>query len=222
MTVALALVSAIALASHPASRLPRAAICMKDTPKAKAKAVEPPPSTTPLPPPPATAPPAPPPPPVVEGTSPEGLKTIALSRGDSSAVVYTYGACVTSYKQGGTEFLKIRPDAKMDGSKPISGGIPICAPQFGPGAIQQHGFARNLEWEVVKTESSPDPSVELKLVDSEETRAMWPFPFEWHYTVVLGKDMCAPRAAVGAAGRPHTLAAPAHRPPAPCAPQAPN
>ena len=42
----------------------------------------------------------------------------------------------------------VRPDAKMDGSKPISGGIPHCFPQFGPGAIQQHGFARNETWEV--------------------------------------------------------------------------
>lgn len=30
----------------------------------------------------------------------------------------------------------------MDGSKPISGGVPHCFPQFGPGEIQQHGFLR--------------------------------------------------------------------------------
>ena len=44
----------------------------------------------------------------------------------------------------------MRPDAKLDGSKPISGGIPFCFPQFGPGAIQQHGFARNLDWEIIE------------------------------------------------------------------------
>ena len=38
------------------------------------------------------------------------------------------------------------------GSKPISGGLPHCFPQFGPGEIQQHGFARNLDWEVVQDE----------------------------------------------------------------------
>ena len=34
--------------------------------------------------------------------------------------------------------------------RPISGGIPFCFPQFGPGAIQQHGFARNLDWEIIE------------------------------------------------------------------------
>lgn len=33
-------------------------------------------------------------------------------------------------------------------SKPISGGIPHCFPQFGPGEMQQHGFGRNLDWSV--------------------------------------------------------------------------
>ena len=29
----------------------------------------------------------------------------------------------------GNDALMVRPDAKMDGSKPISGGIPFCFPQ---------------------------------------------------------------------------------------------
>jgi len=41
----------------------------------------------------------------------------------------------------------------FDGSKPIYGGVPICWPQFGPGDIQQHGFARNLKWECVDVNS---------------------------------------------------------------------
>lgn len=36
-------------------------------------------------------------------------------------------------------------------SKPISGGIPHCFPQFGPGEMQQHGFGRNLDWMVRST-----------------------------------------------------------------------
>lgn len=63
---------------------------------------------------------------------------------------------------------------------PVSGGLPHCFPQFGPGVIQQHGFGRNLEWEVV---GSTDDSVSLKLSDNEETMAMWPHPFECVYKV---------------------------------------
>jgi len=110
--------------------------------------------------------------------------TLSNAAGDS-AKVYTFGACVTSYIKGGTDVLMVRPDAKMDGSKPISGGIPHCFPQFGPGAIQQHGFARNLDWEVA--EQSGD-CVVYRLTESDYTLAMWPYPFEAKYTVALKDD----------------------------------
>lgn len=46
--------------------------------------------------------------------------------------IYLHGACVTSWKQAsGDEVLYVRPDAKFDKSKPISGGIPHCFPQVG-------------------------------------------------------------------------------------------
>mmetsp|Transcript_41365 Transcript_41365/g.72652 ORF Transcript_41365/g.72652 Transcript_41365/m.72652 type:complete len:228 (+) Transcript_41365:134-817(+) len=82
----------------------------------------------------------------------------------------------------------VRPDAKMDGSKPISGGIPHCFPQFGPGAMQQHGFARNLEWEVME---QADDAVVLRLCESEYTLAMWPYKFEAKYAVTLKEDRLA-------------------------------
>jgi len=53
----------------------------------------------------------------------EYVKLVDESTGASSEV-YLYGGCVTSYKDAdGTEFIAVRPDAKMDGSKPISGGL---------------------------------------------------------------------------------------------------
>ena len=69
----------------------------------------------------------------------------------------------------------MRPDAKFDKSKPISGGIPHCWPQFGPGAIQLHGFARNLQWELT---SSSDVSCTMTLASNEVTKAMWPHEFK--------------------------------------------
>jgi len=116
------------------------------------------------------------------------LKTLTLKTGDSEAVIYPFGACVTSYKKGGTDYLAVRPDSKLDGSKPISGGIPHCFPQFGPGAIQQHGFARNLDWEVVE---SSDTKVVMELTESDYTMEMWPHPFKAQYTVTLKEDRLA-------------------------------
>jgi glucose-6-phosphate 1-epimerase len=79
-------------------------------------------------------------------TNEEGLEYVKLVHPDNgaSSEIYLYGGVVTSYQADGTEFIAIRPDAKMDGSKPISGGLSHCWPQFGPGAIQQHGFAVRL------------------------------------------------------------------------------
>jgi len=111
------------------------------------------------------------------------LKSITLKNaaGDS-ATIYAFGACVTSYVKNGVDALMVRPDAKMDGSKPISGGIPHCFPQFGPGKIQQHGFARNVDWDVLE---QSDTSVVLGLKESEYTLSMWPHPFDVKYTVTL-------------------------------------
>ena len=48
--------------------------------------------------------------------------------------------------------------------------------------LTQHGFARDLEWEVVTSDES---SATLRLLDSDQTRARFPFAFELtaHYAV---------------------------------------
>lgn len=121
-----------------------------------------------------------------------GLPTVVLKHAcGSSAEVTLFGGCVTSWKQAsGDEILYIRPDAVFDKSKPISGGIPHCFPQFGPGSMQQHGFARNLDWEVVGSSADPqpddrDPQIELVLVENEYTKSMWPYDFMVAYSVSL-------------------------------------
>lgn len=123
-----------------------------------------------------------PPPEMVESA----LRTVTLSNAAGDKVTaYPYGACVTSYVKNGVDTLMVRPDAKLDGSKPISGGIPHCFPQFGPGAIQQHGFARNVDWDVAELS---DTQVVFKLTESDYTMAMWPNQFECKYTVTLLDD----------------------------------
>lgn len=116
----------------------------------------------------------------------DGLSYIRLmnDNGDTSDI-YLFGGVVTSYVKEGQEYIAVRPDAKMDGSKPISGGLSHCWPQFGPGAIQQHGFARNVNWEV--KELTPT-TVELELAPSEYTKAMWDKQFSCSFTVTLNGD----------------------------------
>lgn len=122
------------------------------------------------------------------GTGQGGLPLVTLtSPSGSVAEVYLYGACTTSWKlPSGEDLLFVRPDAVFTGKKPISGGIPHCFPQFGPGAIQQHGFARNLPWELVSAEAGAEPSIVLRLTPNEYTTAMWDYHFEALFKITLG------------------------------------
>ena len=124
----------------------------------------------------------------------EGLPSVRLTHAcGASAEIALFGGTVLSWKQAnGSEVLYCRPDAKFDKSKPISGGIPHCFPQFGPGPdMQQHGFARNLDWDVAATSADPqpdeaDPEVQLVLSPSDYTEKMWPGrKFKVLYTVTL-------------------------------------
>lgn len=115
----------------------------------------------------------------------DGLEYVKLVNGESTSDVYLFGGVVTSYVDGGVEYIAVRPDAKMDGSKPISGGLSHCWPQFGPGEIQQHGFARNVNWTV---KSMTDTSVELEMAPSDYTKEMWDKEFLCTFTVTLEDD----------------------------------
>lgn len=119
-----------------------------------------------------------------------GLTRVILTNSAGSvAEVYLYGAVATSWKiPSGQDLLFVRPDAVFTGKKPISGGIPHCFPQFGPGVMQQHGFARNSTWDISSTEGGESPSVTLKLVDNEYTRGMWDFAFEALFKITLGGE----------------------------------
>jgi D-hexose-6-phosphate mutarotase len=70
--------------------------------------------------------------------------------------------------------------ARFAPGKSIRGGVPVCWPWFGPHAtdpaLPAHGFARTVPWEVTATRELDDGATEiaLALVETEQTRAMWP------------------------------------------------
>lgn len=120
-------------------------------------------------------------------TNDEGLEYVKLVHPETgaSSEIYLYGGVVTSYIADGVEYIAVRPDAKMDGSKPISGGLSHCWPQFGPGEIQQHGFARNVNWSV---KSMTDTTLELEMAPSDYTKEMWDKEFLCTFVVTLEDD----------------------------------
>ncbi|KAL6224620.1 hypothetical protein ACLB2K_003475 [Fragaria x ananassa] len=114
-------------------------------------------------------------------------KVVLTGSNGSEADVYLFGGCITSWKvPNGKDLLFVRPDAVFNGQKPISGGVPHCFPQFGPGLMQQHGFARNLDWSIVDSENvQGDPVLTLELKDGPYSRAMWDFSFQALYKITL-------------------------------------
>ncbi|KAK5162760.1 uncharacterized protein LTR77_011191 [Saxophila tyrrhenica] len=136
-----------------------------------------------------------------------GRANARLPTGDSVDVLL-YGATVVSWKSNGKENLWVSEAAKLDGSKPVRGGIPVVFPCFGPppkdhatGKLPQHGFGRNSNWEYLGSSSSEsgslarggDDSIKLDFglshaQLSEEAKKQWPYAFGLVYSVTLGKD----------------------------------
>jgi len=113
-------------------------------------------------------------------------KVVLTSPHGSEAELYLFGGCITSWKVATKDLLFVRPDAVFNGQKPISGGAPHCFPQFGPGPMQQHGFARNMNWSVVDSHDvEGNPVVTLELKDGPYSRSMWDFSFQAIYKVIL-------------------------------------
>ena len=144
------------------------------------------------------------------------LYELVSTSGSTRATITDFGATLTSFRvakkkssaspTGGSfnsnaaesesesesesdEVLFVRPDAKLDGSKPISGGVPHCWPQFGPGVILQHGFARKCSFDVLHVTSS---SISLRLTHNATSKAEWDekvnrsnaFHYDYHVEVM--------------------------------------
>lgn len=120
-----------------------------------------------------------------------GLPLVCLQNAEQSAEIYLHGASATSWRSAdGAERLFLSERAIFAPLKPIRGGIPLVFPQFGPGALPSHGFARDRPWRVVASASNGQQrSVTFELVTSGETRIIWPFEFRSRLTFSLGSKL---------------------------------
>ena len=114
------------------------------------------------------------------------METVTLRHPSGSSVtLYKFGATLVSWKlDNGKEILFLSKEAVFDGKRPIRGGIPLVFPQFGPGKLPNHGFARHSMWRIHRVENNV---LVMTLTDTEETRKVWGnHKFRLLYTVVLG------------------------------------
>ncbi|CAF1200258.1 unnamed protein product [Adineta ricciae] len=122
---------------------------------------------------------------VVEFEYKSGFPGLRLthSNGDASIELLLYGAHVLSWTVQNKQLLFLSDRAVFEQGKAIRGGVPVVWPQFGPGPLPQHGFARVKTWRVGKTNIDGDVSVDLNLEHDEETLKLWPHKF--HLTMTL-------------------------------------
>lgn len=127
--------------------------------------------------------------------------TYILTDQDSGSrieIVPERGGMVTEWTIGDTQILYFDAERFADPAKSVRGGIPILFPICGnlPDAryevdghfyeLAQHGFARNLPWEVRDRSVKPNGAVlELALSSTADTLAVYPFEFELVFTYRL-------------------------------------
>lgn len=101
---------------------------------------------------------------------------------DARAVVCTRGAHVTSWRPAsGEERLYLSAASAFEPGVAIRGGIPVIFPQFASlGPLPKHGFARVVEWELLRAgrTNSGSGEAQFRLTSAPRLRAMWPHDFE--------------------------------------------
>lgn len=126
-----------------------------------------------------------------------GFTYIEINNSKAHATISTYSGQVLSYrpKDQQHDLLFVSDKAYYEDGKAIKGGIPVCWPWFGPDPDDQgrpaHGFVRNRQWGVTASESLADGStrVVLSLVDTDDTRGIWPHPFRLDIEITVGDSL---------------------------------
>ncbi|WP_226654771.1 aldose epimerase [Pseudalkalibacillus hwajinpoensis] len=107
------------------------------------------------------------------------------------------GGMVAGYKSEGEELLYLNEETFSDSESNVRGGIPVLFPICGEleekqyrlngvtYTMKNHGFARNLPWDVVETSTEDGAQLTLQLKSKRETKKSFPFDFELRFTYIL-------------------------------------
>jgi len=127
-------------------------------------------------------------------------KTYILSDHEAQSqiqVVPERGAIITRWHLQGEEILYLDEERFANPELSVRGGIPILFPICGnlpdnlynyhgkDYTLKQHGFARDLPWEVIDQDTQDLVSLTLVLNSNEHTRQLYPFDFQLVFTYQL-------------------------------------
>ncbi|MGY6530217.1 MAG: aldose epimerase family protein [Cyanobacterium sp.] len=112
-------------------------------------------------------------------------------------VVPEKGGIITAWKLNGQDIFYLDKERFKNPQLSVRGGNPILFPicgnlpddKFFHGGkeyqLKQHGFARDLPWEVVSQSTDEGAEIVLRLTSNEETLSVYPFEFELTFTYQL-------------------------------------
>lgn len=135
---------------------------------------------------------------VTQGSGPASILTLADDgAGSVVEIAPARGGMITRFAALGREVLYLDRRTFDDPAANVRGGVPVLFPSPGKlagdawawggarGAMKQHGFARNLGWEVTATGTDDGAWATLALRSDERTRAQFPWDFRASFTYRL-------------------------------------
>lgn len=131
------------------------------------------------------------------GSPAPGIPLLVVDSPRCYAVIALQGAQLLEFKTKPdfTPLLWLSPKAVFAAGKAIRGGIPVCAPWFGPHPSEKtypkHGFVRSELWALTQSEQSEDGITHLAFTytPSDEAQKLYPFAFTLRLIMTLGEDI---------------------------------
>ncbi len=120
--------------------------------------------------------------------------------GSSVTIFPDRGGIATSWKVNDRELMYLDAERFTDPTLSVRGGFPILFPICGnlpdnsykigdkSYSLVQHGFARNVPWQVTSESTVTEASLTITLASSEATLAVYPFDFSVSFTYRLRGD----------------------------------
>jgi D-hexose-6-phosphate mutarotase len=127
-------------------------------------------------------------------------RVLSLSTPGSRVEIALRGATVLSFAPklangDDRSVLWLSRDATAAPGKPIRGGVPVCAPWFGPhpnaATAPAHGLARICDWDLLRVEELAGASLKATFtaVFPKDTDRGWNHDVSMLFTVTAGKDL---------------------------------
>jgi glucose-6-phosphate 1-epimerase len=132
----------------------------------------------------------------ITATTHNSLPALRIANALGEAVVCLHGAHVVHFQPAGQRpVLWMSASSWFADGKPIRGGVPVCAPWFGPHAtdakLPAHGLLRTRSWAQTAAGEHADGRtwVTLSLAANSEMLAIWPHAFSAALTVTVGASL---------------------------------